>query len=91
MDLLVRLTHVISLTVPRYPGRDNGNPLQYGRTVKNVYKRYAMKLKKYLLRLLIGIALIVVHYSVIFIPFAEIFMIYILFFNPKWFKDILDD
>ena len=50
-----------------------------------------MRLKKYLLRFLMGIALIIVHYSVIFIPFAEIFMIYILFFNPEWFKNILDD
>jgi len=44
-------------------------------------------LAKYLRRLLLFIAVLLVHYLVVFIPAAEFFLLYVLFFKPKWFDD----
>ncbi len=46
---------------------------------------------KFLKRLLLCIIILVVHYAVLFIPVAELFLIYILFFNPKRFRNYLDN
>lgn len=50
----------------------------------------AVKLKRFLLRLLLVIALLSIHYLAFLIPLSEIFLIYVLFFNPQWFKNLLD-
>ncbi len=42
-------------------------------------------LAKYVKRLLLFIALLLMHYLVVFVPLAEIFLLYIIFFKPKWF------
>ncbi len=42
---------------------------------------------KYIKRLLLFIALLLVHYLVVFIPVAEIFLLYIIIFKPKWLDD----
>ncbi len=44
-------------------------------------------LAKFLKRLLLFIVILVVHYIVVFVPLSEIFLLYILFFKPKWFED----
>lgn len=44
-------------------------------------------LTKYLKRLLLFIVVLLVHYLVVFIPVAEFFLLYILFFKPKWFEN----
>lgn len=41
------------------------------------------------LRLLLCIALLLIHYLVIFLPVSEAFLIYIILFNPRWFRDFL--
>ncbi|MEJ2657422.1 MAG: hypothetical protein P8012_09525 [Desulfobacterales bacterium] len=41
-------------------------------------------------RILISIGLLVLHYVGIFLPITECFLIYILIFNPKWFRDYLN-
>ncbi len=41
-------------------------------------------------RILISIGLIVLHYVGIFLPITEGFLIYIILFNPKWFRDFLN-
>ena len=42
-------------------------------------------------RLLICLGLIAVHYVGIFLPITEMFLIYIILFNPKWFRDFLNN
>lgn len=42
------------------------------------------------LRVLLCIALLLVHYLVIFLPVSESFLIYILLFNPRWFRVFLN-
>jgi len=49
-----------------------------------------MKLHKVLLRLLLVVALLSIHYLAFVIPVSEIFLIYVLFFNPRWFKNLMD-
>lgn len=44
-------------------------------------------LAKYLKRLLLFIALLLVHYLVVFLPIAEIFLFYIIISKPKWLDD----
>ncbi len=44
-------------------------------------------LAKYLGRLLLLLAILLIHYLVIFIPISELFLLYIIFFKPKWFED----
>lgn len=44
-----------------------------------------------LYRILICLGLIAVHYVGIFLPITELFLIYILLFNPKWFRDFLNN
>jgi hypothetical protein len=46
-----------------------------------------ISLAKYIKRLLLSIALLLVHYLVVFIPLAEIFLLYLIFFKPKWLDD----
>ena len=31
-----------------------------------------------------------IHYLLIFLPVAELFIIYIILFNPRWFRNFLD-
>lgn len=45
----------------------------------------------FLNRVLICLGLIAVHYVGIFLPLTELFLIYILLFNPKWFRDFLNN
>lgn len=42
-------------------------------------------------RILISIGLIILHYVGIFLPISEGFLIYIILFNPKWFRDFLNN
>lgn len=42
------------------------------------------------LRVLLCIALLLIHYLVIFLPVSEFFLIYILLFNPRWFRVFLN-
>jgi len=42
-------------------------------------------------RILISAGLIVLHYVGIVLPLTEFFMIYIILFNPKWFRDFLNN
>jgi len=44
-------------------------------------------LAKYLKRLLLCIVLLFVHYLAVFVPLSELFLLYIIFFKPKWFDD----
>lgn len=44
-------------------------------------------LAKYLRRLLLLLAILLIHYLVIFIPISELFLLYIIFFKPKWVED----
>lgn len=46
-----------------------------------------MPLAKYSKRLLLLIVLLLIHYLVVFVPLSEIFLLYIIFFKPKWFDD----
>ena len=43
-----------------------------------------MKFGKFLIRILLVIALFAFHYLVLFIPSTEVFLIYVLFANPKY-------
>jgi hypothetical protein len=37
-------------------------------------------------RLLLCLAILVVHYTFVFVPMSELFLLYIIFFKPKWFE-----
>ncbi|EGW23059.1 hypothetical protein Mettu_1897 [Methylobacter tundripaludum SV96] len=37
-------------------------------------------------RLLLCLAILVVHYIFAFVPISEFFLLYIIFFKPKWFE-----
>ncbi len=50
-----------------------------------------MKLKKFVLLLVLAVFLLFFHYFVLFIPASELFLIYLLFFKPKWFREYLND
>jgi hypothetical protein len=41
----------------------------------------------FLRRLLLCLAILVVHYLSVLVPISELFLLYILFFKPKWFED----
>jgi len=41
----------------------------------------------FLKRLLLCLAILVVHYIFAFAPISEFFLLYIIFFKPKWFED----
>jgi len=45
------------------------------------------KTAKYLKRLLLVLALLIIHYIAVFAPLSELFLLYIVFFKPKWFED----
>jgi len=42
---------------------------------------------KYTKRLLLVLVLLIVHYAAVVAPISELFLLYILFFKPKWFED----
>ena len=42
-------------------------------------------------RILISIGLLVLHYVGIIFPLTELFLIYIIIFNPRWFRDFLNN
>ncbi len=50
-----------------------------------------MNVNKFVLRLAFVITLLALHYIVFFIPLADIFLIYVVFFNPKWFRDFMEN
>ncbi len=40
-------------------------------------------------RVLLVVGLLVIHYLFFFLPLAELFIIYIILFNPRWFRKFL--
>jgi len=44
-------------------------------------------LAKHLKRLLLCLAILVVHYLSVFVPISELFLLYIIFFKPKYFDE----
>jgi hypothetical protein len=44
----------------------------------------------FFLRLLLCIALVLMHYLLIVFPVSEAFLVYILLVNPRWFRDFLN-
>jgi hypothetical protein len=42
-------------------------------------------------RILIGVGILLVDLVVFFLPLTAIFLIYIVIFNPPWFRKFLDD
>jgi hypothetical protein len=42
---------------------------------------------KFLKRLLLFAALLVIHYVFMFLPILEFFLLYLIIFKPKWFQD----
>ncbi|MCU0588390.1 MAG: hypothetical protein MUF52_09560 [Syntrophobacteraceae bacterium] len=44
-----------------------------------------------LVRILAVVAMIVLHYVGFFLPLTELFLVYILFVNPRWFRRFLND
>jgi len=42
---------------------------------------------KFLRRLLLFIVILATHYLFMFLPIPELFLLYIIFFKPKWFQD----
>lgn len=42
-------------------------------------------------RVLICLGIVALHYVGFLLPLTEIFVIYILLFNPRWFRDFLND
>ena len=41
-------------------------------------------------RILISLGIILVDLGVFFLPLTALFLIYILFYNPPWFREFLD-
>lgn len=41
-------------------------------------------------RILICAAILLSHAVIFFLPVAELFLVYIILFNPRWFRDFLD-
>lgn len=42
-------------------------------------------------RLLLVVVLLALHYLLIFLPLAELFIVYIILANPRWFRKFLDN
>lgn len=42
-------------------------------------------------RILLCVGLLALHYVLIFLPLAEMFIVYIILFNPRWFRRFLDN
>ncbi|MFN5745703.1 MAG: hypothetical protein ACK443_06400 [Methylococcaceae bacterium] len=45
---------------------------------------------KGLIRLLFAVVLLALHYLIFPVPVVESFMAYILLFNPRWFRSLLE-
>jgi hypothetical protein len=43
------------------------------------------------MRILLVVGLLVIHYIFFFLPLAELFIVYIILFNPRWFRKFLDN
>lgn len=43
------------------------------------------------IRLIICLGIIALHYIGLFLPLTELFLIYILLFNPRWFREFLNN
>ena len=41
-------------------------------------------------RILIALGILLVDLAVFFLPLTALFLIYILFYNPPWFREFLD-
>lgn len=41
-------------------------------------------------RLLICLGIVVLHFAAFAVPVAELFMIYVILFNPRWFRNFLN-
>jgi hypothetical protein len=46
-----------------------------------------INLARFLRRLLLIIVILGIHYLFMFLPISELFLLYIIFFKPKWFQD----
>jgi hypothetical protein len=42
-------------------------------------------------RLILVAVLLALHYLLIFLPLAELFIVYIILANPRWFRKFLDN
>jgi len=42
-------------------------------------------------RLLICLGILLLHFVALFLPLTELFLIYIILFNPRWFRDFLNN
>jgi len=42
-------------------------------------------------RLLICLGIVLLHFVAVFLPLTELFVIYILIFNPRWFRNFLNN
>ncbi len=45
---------------------------------------------KLIFKLLLAVLLISMHYLLVPVPVVEVFLAYIILFNPAWFRDFLD-
>jgi hypothetical protein len=43
------------------------------------------------LRIIISIAILIIHFVGFFLPLTEVFVIYILLVNPAWFRNLLNN
>jgi hypothetical protein len=48
---------------------------------------HEVNIVKFLRRLLLIIVILVTHYLFMFLPISELFLLYIIFFKPKWFQN----
>ncbi len=42
-------------------------------------------------RVLLVVGLLALHYALVFLPIAEMFIVYIILVNPRWFRKFLDN
>jgi hypothetical protein len=43
------------------------------------------------LRIIISVAILIIHFVGFFLPLTEVFVIYILLVNPAWFRNFLNN
>jgi len=48
------------------------------------------KKMKIWMRIVLVLVLFALHYLLVFLPVAELFIVYIILFNPRWFRNFLD-
>ena len=62
--------------------------MRHKRYEKSVRKEREMNIGY---RLLICLGIVILHFVAFVVPVAELFMIYIILFNPRWFRDFLNN